>query len=251
MKDVSTVTPAAAPSGLPDHEVIAPGPSDLRVPAQLDELPQGVLDLLAILGLNPPYSRRAVQAPARAGDGFPEIAAQRQLDVPVKVALQPMAPTLATKTADTSADTPGSLPIEQAVYVPVIPSAEATEVSINLHGTRPTHLGQPFSLPVTPTPIPRPLLDMRSETPLAPHPGLLQVPFNKGVVSGQVTVTRESDEPARTLLLSPSNGQVFDQLKAPFEHLRDPGWRLVDQRGEQPRQDSRQARDDEPQEALE
>lgn len=251
MKGVSTVTPAAAPSGLPDHEVIAHGPSDSRVPAQLDELPQGVLDLLAMLVVNPPSSRRAVQMPGRAGDGFPEIAAQRQLDVPVKVALTPTAPFLAPKTAETPDDAPDLLPIEQAVYIPVIPSAEATEVSINLHGSRPAYSGQPFSLPVTPTPIPRPVLDMKSETPLAPHPGLLQVPFNKGVVNGQVTVTREPDEPARTLLLSPSNGQVFEQLRAPFEHLRDPGWRLVDQRGEQPRQDSRQARDDEPQESPE
>ncbi len=253
MNDVSSVTPAAAPSGLPDHEVVAHGPSVLRVPAQPDELPQGVLDLLAMLVVQPPSNGGAVQTRALAGEKRPERAAQRRLDLPVKAPVQPTTPSLSVtpNIVDTLADAPGPLPIEQAVDVPVIPSVDEAEVSINLYGTRPVHSGQPLLLPTTPTPTPKPFLEMKSETPVAPYPGLLQVPFNKGVVSGQVTVTRESEEPARTLLLTPSNGQVFDHLKAPFEHLRDPGWRLVDQRGEQPRQDTRQAREDEPQESPE
>ncbi|MEZ1316868.1 hypothetical protein QIW53_12655 [Pseudomonas fluorescens] len=98
-------------------------------------------------------------------------------------------------------------------------------------------------------PIPRSFIDARVATAPGPGPGLLQVPFNKGAVSGQVTISRETDEHARPLLLSSSNPLVFDQLKTPFEQLREPGWRLADPRDQQQRQGSRNSPDEEPQES--
>jgi hypothetical protein len=120
---------------------------------------------------------------------------------------------------------------------------------MNLYGTHPAPVTPALALPLPPAPVPRSAIEPRIETPPGPGPGLLQVPFNKGAASGQVTISREPDEPARPLLLSPSNPLVFEQLKAPFEQLREPGWRLADQRGEQQRQGSRQSPDEEPQES--
>ncbi|MCU1761477.1 hypothetical protein NTD84_17375 [Pseudomonas sp. 14P_8.1_Bac3] len=111
-----------------------------------------------------------------------------------------------------------------------------------LHSVRPAFSAAP--VPLLQAPPTRPAPDVKAETLPDSNRGPLQIPFNKGPVSGQITITREPDEPARPLLLSPSNTQVFDQLKAPFEHVRDPGWRLTDSGGEQQQRDSRQPQEE-------
>ena len=90
-----------------------------------------------------------------------------------------------------------------------------------------------------------PVLDPIIETLPVADRGLLQVPFNKGAASGQVTISRVVDEPIRNLQISPSNALVFEQLKVSLEHVREPAWRLTDSDGEQQRQGSRQPPDDE------
>jgi hypothetical protein len=90
-----------------------------------------------------------------------------------------------------------------------------------------------------------PALDPIIETLPVADRGVLQVPFNKGAASGQVTISRVVDEPTRNLQISPSNALVFEQLKVSLEHVREPVWRLTDSDGEQQRQGSRQPPDDE------
>lgn len=99
------------------------------------------------------------------------------------------------------------------------------------------------SAPVMP-PVP-PAIDPIIETLSVADRGLLQVPFNKGAVSGQVTISRVADEPARNLQLSPSNALVYEQLKVSLEQVREPTWRLTNSEDEQQRQGSRQPPDDE------
>ena len=101
-----------------------------------------------------------------------------------------------------------------------------------------------LSSPPPATLQPPPALDARLETPSGTDRSLLQVSFNKGAASGQVTISRVPDEPTRMLQLSPSNPQVFEQLKVPFEWVREPAWRLTDSGGEQQRQGSRQSPDE-------
>ncbi|MGH8350778.1 MAG: hypothetical protein ACRES5_30070 [Pseudomonas sp.] len=101
------------------------------------------------------------------------------------------------------------------------------------------------SIPSPATPQPLPALDVQIETLPGTDRSLLQVPFNRGAASGQVTISRVPDEPTRSLQLSPSNALVFEQLKVPFELVREPAWRLTDSGGEQQRQGSHQAPDDE------
>lgn len=101
------------------------------------------------------------------------------------------------------------------------------------------------SIPSPATPQPLPALDVQIETLPGTDRSLLQVPFNRGSASGQVTISRVPDEPTRSLQLSPSNALVFEQLKVPFEWVREPAWRLTDSGGEQQRQGSHQAPDDE------
>ncbi|CAH0214604.1 SpaN/EivJ family type III secretion system needle length determinant [Pseudomonas brassicacearum] len=100
---------------------------------------------------------------------------------------------------------------------------------------------------VAPAAMPSPALPPALEVMIEALPeagrGLLQVPFSRGAASGQITISRLPEEP--TLTLSPSNAQVFEQLKAPFELAREPAWRLNDSGGEQSRQGSRQAPDEE------
>ena len=96
-------------------------------------------------------------------------------------------------------------------------------------------------------PAPR-MPEVRVEALSGTDRGVLQVPFNKGAASGQVTITRLPEEPTRNLTLNPSNALVFEQLKVPFELAREPAWRLADSGDEQSRQGSQQAPDDDPDE---
>jgi hypothetical protein len=101
------------------------------------------------------------------------------------------------------------------------------------------------SVPAAPLLRPQPAPDVVLETLPNADRGLLQVPFSKGAANGQVTISRVPDEPTRSLQLSPSNALVFEQLKVPFEQIREPVWRLTDSGGEQQRQGSQQSPDEE------
>lgn len=258
MKELSTVSPGAVLGMQSEHQDVTELPGEQVVPPQADELPQGVLDLLATLRVRPPVEAR-VTGPAVRFDEALHVPAQRAMEVveqgadePVKVVPQIMVPRNALPIpSEGNPDAPDSIPVESALPVETVPYADRPlpDAPMNLNGPRPTFPAMPQATVSPPAPTLRPTLDSHFESSPVPLPGLLQVPFNKGVVSGQVTVSLEPFEPARTLLLSPSNPQVFDQLKAPFEQLRDPGWRLSDPRGEQQRQGSRQAPDDEPPES--
>jgi hypothetical protein len=103
----------------------------------------------------------------------------------------------------------------------------------------------PPSAPASPALLPIPVPEVMLETLPGKDRGLLQVPFNKGSASGQVTISRGPDEQTRSLQISPSNALVFDQLKEPFEQIREPVWRLTDSGGEQQRQGSQQSPEDE------
>ena len=100
-------------------------------------------------------------------------------------------------------------------------------------------------VPAAPLLRPQPAPDVVLETLPNADRGLLQVPFSKGAANGQVTISRVPDEPTRSLQLSPSNALVFEQLKVPFEQIREPVWRLTDSGGEQQRQGSQQSPDEE------
>lgn len=79
----------------------------------------------------------------------------------------------------------------------------------------------------------------------------LQIPFNKGTASGQVTIARTPGDSAQNLVLSPSSVQIFEQLEAPFERAQEPHWRLTDSGDEQQHQGSRQSPDDDESEQQE
>lgn len=118
------------------------------------------------------------------------------------------------------------------------------QVPQSFHSTR----HAPSVVPaLTPAPAPsaaQPMPEIMVESQPGADRGLLQVPFNRGSVSGQVTISRLPEEPTRQLTLSPSNALVFEQLKAPFELAREPAWRLADSGGEQQRQGSQQRSDE-------
>ncbi|OOG85025.1 type III secretion effector protein [Pseudomonas sp. A25(2017)] len=114
------------------------------------------------------------------------------------------------------------------------------------HGSpvAPVALPAPALPPALPPTLP-PALEVMVEALPDTGRGLLQIPFSRGAASGQITISRLPEEPTRNLTLSPSNALVLEQLKAPFELAREPAWRLADSGGEQPRQGSHQAPDEE------
>ena len=325
MKDITTVSPGPAHSAVPDDAGIADGLHDRRVPVQVEELPQGVLDLLAALivrtrsagelgGLDGRLREQArshrgsgsevgdaggldgrIREQARAhGGSRSEVGDAGGLDGRIReqarahrgsrsdvgdaggldgrireqarshgeshAHMGEQAQSHGASHASGGEQARFHRQAQSRVGASLLAKAAArapddlagtvvADASMNLYGTRPAPVTPALALPLPPAPVPRSAIEPRIEPPPGPGPGLLQVPFNKGAASGQVTISREPDEPARPLLLSPSNPLVFEQLKVPFEQLREPGWRLADQRGEQQRQGSRQSPDEEPQES--
>ncbi|BBP60586.1 type III secretion effector protein [Pseudomonas sp. St316] len=114
----------------------------------------------------------------------------------------------------------------------------------SLQGTRHAPRVAAASIPSPATSAALPMPEVMVEPLSCTDRGLLQVPFNRGAVSGQVTISRMPEETTRQLTLSPSNALVFEQLKAPFELAREPAWRLADSDGEQQRQGSQQRPDE-------
>ncbi|OPG75257.1 type III secretion effector protein, partial [Pseudomonas ogarae] len=119
---------------------------------------------------------------------------------------------------------------------------QLSQTPLSFQGTR--H-GAPIAPAALPAPALPPALAVMVEVLPDTGRGLLQIPFSRGAASGQITISRLPEEPTRNLTLSPSNALVFEQLKAPFELAREPAWRLTDSGGEQPRQGSQQAPDEE------
>lgn len=303
MKDVSAVLPP--PVQVPDP--VTEGPldelQDTLVPAQEDELPQGVLELMATLILRHrpvmetghavawhsmasgqetvEIERGEARSPASVGVSYPQAGPLAHKPIPhlkpepvSSSSLQPMPlissslpqpmPLISPSTPQPMpsairgepalVESPSSrfepLPVEHPVSsgTPSAPTVDRqlSEAVASLPTMR-------HALPVAPPPVPSvviaqalPALDLMPETLPGPDRGLLQVPFNSGAASGQVTISRMADEPTRNLLLSPSNALVFDQIKTALDLTRDPAWQLTDNEGEQQGRGSHQPPDEEP-----
>lgn len=240
---------------------------DRLVPVLEDELPQGVLELLAPLmmrhrpltdigrGQFLPAMLPAVVAaefdaaqksptPVAVSYPHPQLPSNRPVAYVVPAATSENLPFF--KIAEAPPSEHSVIRVEAALPEPVT-HPDASEID----GQRPEASSSirhrpslaPAPAPAIPPsrPIPEAIIDTLPNT----ERSLLQVPFNKGIASGQVTISRVADEPTRTLQLSPSNALVFEQLKVSLEQVREPAWRLTDSGGEQQRQGSRQAPDDE------
>lgn len=142
------------------------------------------------------------------------------------------------RVAHTSTSTSTSTPVAAEPSLPQALQLPPATVYHTISGLQP-------SVPAAPLLRPQPAPDVVLETLPNADRGLLQVPFSKGAANGQVTISRVPDEPTRSLQLSPSNALVFEQLKVPFEQIREPVWRLTDSGGEQQRQGSQQSPDEE------
>ncbi|WP_339476675.1 MULTISPECIES: SpaN/EivJ family type III secretion system needle length determinant [unclassified Pseudomonas] len=257
---------------------------DPLVPVQEDELPQGVLQLMASLILPPqrPMSEAARALARQAlsvgqgvlaveGDEARSVVQEtlavesdgKRLAARETVAFPPLHPQLG-KLAQHSLPqrlepvvsgidkTMGPTPVEppevEPFTAPRLDEQPLPQAPLSVQGARQMPAVAPAALP---SPVLPPVLEVTVETLPDTGRGVLQVPFNKGAASGQITITRGAEEFTRSLTLNPSNALVFEQLKAPFELAREPAWQLSDSGGEQPRQDSHQAPDEEPDEQTE
>ncbi|WP_212625227.1 invasion protein [Pseudomonas sp. PP3] len=301
MSDVSVISPIPVQVLDPVTDGSMDELRDTLVPVQEEDLPQGVLDLLAALiqrqrstmkldgaqasQLMSDVHGRAETVHHKAPPPVPLATTYAQADRPIqplppqmKASIEPSVDRVEMpvpgKVGDTDANPrrptqPPGPSIERvsiAAALPLIERTSSTKESPPVERithpvtaepplpqalqlppatTRHAVTDLPPTAPAAPTLRPVPPADVRLETLPGTDRGLLQVPFNKGTASGQVTISRVPDEPTRSLQLSPSNGLVFDQLKVPFEQIREPVWRLTDSGGEQQRQDSQQSPEDE------
>ncbi|MNQ14622.1 hypothetical protein D3C85_275780 [compost metagenome] len=313
MSNVSVISPLPVQPLDPATEQPMDESHDRRVPVREDELPQGVLELMAPLILRhrplmdtgraitlqamvtlpekpaaeldevrpltpvshpqaQPLSSKPEQPRVSPPASHPQ--AQPLLSKPVPPRLLPavadVAPVVDRGGAPTPTLTPTNLPTRIVVepglterpsnIVEALPVERAASPGapsmFEFEGQKPEALSSlptarhvpPMASPAASAPgMPPapPALDPIIETLPVADRGLLQVPFNKGTASGQVTISRVADEPTRNLQISPSNALVFEQLKVSLEHVREPAWRLTDSDGEQQRQGSRQPPDDE------
>ncbi|WP_204127920.1 SpaN/EivJ family type III secretion system needle length determinant [Pseudomonas ogarae] len=258
---------------------------DLLVPVPEDELPQGVLDLVVALvrQQRPPMETarvlawqtmsvgeetqaldrdeaqpiaretRAVEAdgrrlPARKTIAVPQAGPlfSEPTQRPSPQRLEPVVAVIDKATVPRDGVSIEPLPLDP-VIVPHARSAprideQLSSAPLSFQGTR--H-GAPIAPAALPAPALSPALECMVESLPDTGRGLLQIPFSRGAASGQITISRLPEEPTRNLTLSPSNALVFEQLKAPFELAREPTWRLTDSGGEQSRQGSQQAPDEE------
>jgi len=292
MSNVSVISPLPIQPLDPVTEQPMDESHDRLVPVREDELPQGVLELMAplILRHRPLMDtgraitlQAMITLPEKPAAEFDEVRLPTPASHPqaqplsskpeqprVLPAVADVAPVVDRGGAPTPTLTPANLPTRIVVepglterpsnIVEPLPVDRATSPGapsiFEFEGQRPEALSSlptarhvpPIASPATSAPgMPPapPALDPIIETLPVADRGLLQVPFNKGTASGQVTISRVADEPTRNLQISPSNALVFEQLKVSLEHVREPAWRLTDSDGEQQRQGSRQPPDDE------
>lgn len=239
---------------------------DKLVPVQEDELPQGVLELMATLVLRHrpameagralagaqgtlEVERDEVRPAASLGMPYPQVGPLLHKPMPQSVRSAITVEPLWVERQSITVEPP---PVERTAMssgasAPIF-DTQRSEALPNLQAERQAPLVARPAVPAPATPQalpPSATLHRLLETLPGPDRGLLQVPFNKGAVSGQVTISRVADEPARNLQLNPSNAQVFEQLKVSLEQVREPVWRLTDSGGEQQRQGSHRSPDDE------
>ncbi|WP_260955036.1 SpaN/EivJ family type III secretion system needle length determinant [Pseudomonas citri] len=257
---------------------------DILVPVQEEDLPQGVLDLLATL-------LRSSRLPLQSDRWLARhavLTVQGREDVQHRDA--PSSVTVARNVVREESRTPRPLtqagPLSDVSMPAPMPVPSRLEMAVD-HVNAPTQPTQPVPMePMEPTPaepfavvdepvrlsppsppvarpvpgavpasvppvVMPPAPDVAMHTPPGVARGLLQVPFNNGAASGQVTIQRSTEESARQLTLNPSNAWVFEQLREPFAQAREPAWRLTDSGGEQPHQGSGQAPDDDQDETSE
>lgn len=288
MNDVSVVPRLPVQPVEPDLDVPMDELEESLVPVEEDQLPQGVLDLLAMLmpRHRPMSAAGGKELPTLAvpakGDGadihLPRLDARsialNQRPAPLFSAL-PQRPAvqhteLVAPVVMRTASADVQLPVfDQPSRLPELSSTERPSISVApLSIDRPSpsieldipvsdlqlHAGQspvqvarnapPVALPVAAQTPPMPPPEVTMETVAGSSRDFLQVPFNKGSVSGQVTIARMPAESMQNLVLSPSSAQIFEQLEAPFEQAREPGWRLTDSGDEQQRHGSRQSPDE-------
>jgi hypothetical protein len=268
MKDVSAAPSRPVQALEPVNEDPLETLQDKLVPVQEEELPQGVLDLMASL-IRPhrstmetghaaawhsmtavrgtvdierdgarPIVQRAKPFP-QAGPLFSESMHHR---LPQRLASAVSAldgltvPTAPVSIEPMSLD-PSSGPAASS-------DEQLPQAPLSLQAIRHTPPVAQIFIPSPTMPPPLPVPETLVEALPGPERGLLQVPFSRGAASGQVTISRASEESPRKLTLSPSNTLVFEQLKAPFERAQEPAWRLADRGDEQSRQGSHQAPDE-------
>ncbi|MGN8273846.1 SpaN/EivJ family type III secretion system needle length determinant [Pseudomonas sp. SMN5] len=244
---------------------------DKLVPVQEDQLPQGVLDLVVTLirphraalqtasALAWPSTRSAQGTENAAPDGArPSAWGVKLIPVPsarlpVDQRMHPLVPqrldlalSIGEKTTPSSVlSEPTPLDLSSDTPLRLWPGVDELlpQALANFPGVR---SAQPVAPTVATSPVASPAqpLEPTAETLPASERGWLQVPFNNGVASGQVTISRAVEEPIRNLTLSPGNAQVLEQLREPFAQARESAWRLVERDGEQSRQGERQPLDE-------
>lgn len=284
-------------SVVPTRPIQVEDPADRRssdehrtelVPVQLDELPQGVLDLMALLIRPGPAEPRGAMA------WHTTVAARRSVEIefdgtaPIVQAtmdIEPDAVQPNLRAAMLFSEKPllSATPVQQALPQRPDPAASVVDrVMPAALAVLPEPMNRPLASDTPTAPIgaeqipqlpsnlqaPRQASSVVSvQRPLPPMPsstsdalvealpsadrGLLQIPFNKGAASGQVVISRGPEEPTRNLTLSPSNALVFEQLKEPFELAREPAWRLAERGGEQQRQGAQSSPDEDQDESAE
>ncbi|WP_103308491.1 MULTISPECIES: type III secretion effector protein [unclassified Pseudomonas] len=259
---------------------------DQLVPVQEDELPQGVLDLVTALilprrplmeaaltltrqamkvaqealaverdearpfgrdteGVEPAGKRWVVRQTLAFPQAGPPFGKLTQYALPQR--LEPVVSGVDKAAVSASVE---SLAVEPFT-APRLDEQPLPQAPMSAQGPRQTPAVAPATLPSAALPPAPPMLEVMVEALPDTGRGVLQVPFNRGAASGQITITRVPEESPRSLTLNPSNTLVFEQLKAPFELAREPAWRLADSGGEQSRQGSHQAPDEEQDEQVE
>jgi len=263
---------------------------DKLVPVEEEQLPQGVVDLIATMiwrqrpspgmlhgetlhALSRGTGERPLQAPRTqpvALDQRPLMQrlhqAASQVDRQVMPAPKPEvvlpAPPQIEGRATPNEPVPADLPMPpREPQTPGHPIESHTKKRPVAHGLSnipsvalpvtaqvPVHVEAPAPGPAS---LPLPLLDIALEQAPPPNRGFLQVPFQKGAINGQVTITRLPGESVQNLVLSPSSSQVFEHLREPFEHVRNAHWQLNDNPNQQQHQGSHPSPDDDQEEPPE
>jgi hypothetical protein len=286
MIDVSVVPRLPVQPVEPDLDAPMDELEESLVPVEEDQLPQGVLDLLAMLMLRhrPMVAAGSREPPPLAvsakGEGtdshLPRLHAQtvalNQRPAPLLSALlqhpavqrmEFVAPAV-MRAASAEVQLPV---IDQPSRLPEWSSPERQSPTIELAipvSDLELRAGQsnvqfmrnapPIALPVAAQTLAMPStppLEVKIEEVAGSSRDFLQVPFNKGTASGQVTIARTPGESTQNLVLSPSSVQIFEQLEAPFEQAQEPHWRLTDSGDEQQHHGSRQSPDDDESEQQE
>jgi hypothetical protein len=208
----------------------------------------------------------AVMRPARVEFVAPAVMRPARVEAPLPVINQPSRlPELSSAERPPISVEPMSidrlpLPVEPSSIDGPSPSIEQAipvsdlELRAGHSNVQITRNAPPVALPVAAqimVPPSTPLPEVTRQEVAGSSRDFLQVPFNKGTVSGQVTIARMPGESAQNLVLSPSSVQIFEQLEAPFERAQEPGWRLTDSGDEQQHHGSRQSPDDDESEQQE